>query len=545
MREEDRELPGRGFQWRHRPAGADRGAQEREWRACHRDHTVHGSSLAPASIRRSRSSLATGRRWPANWWRSISRRRRPIAVSFLQGCAGDVNSKGMFRGDVELSRKYGRMLAESYIKALDKLQPSCPAGNGVHGGESARIPARTAAFRGRYCRPRSRRWRTSCGAPPPVMRTPCTASGTTIPANSRPTYRGKLVETMLPWSKWALNMRQTGQADTVASHLEVEISRAASRRCRHRRHAVRAVSGHRPPDARGLAAAAHHSLRLHECLVWLSHRRPEHQCRDGDYMSAHYRYSRFRPPYAKARGRRARRQGRRNPQPLRQPWEFPLNPSTRSAPDSQIDADVILGYRYPGDTHADAHRRSRRSSASGSIIYADTIIGHRFQCGHQVLIRAEVIIGDRCVVHHKCTLEGRLRIGDGVKIMAHVYLPSRTVIGEHGLHRPGHHLPECDAIPCAGRRAGGARIEDHVTIGGGVTICPGVTIGRGSFIAAGSLVNKDVPPDTLAYGVPAKHQPFPEGSLPAATCPNSSCRRRTSSARSTTIRGKMNLLSPR
>ena len=47
-------------------------------------------------------------------------------------------------------------------------------------------------------------------------------------------------------------------------------------------------------------------------------------------------------------------------------------------------------------------------------------------------------------------------------------------------------------------------------IGGGATICPGVTVGRNTFIGAGSLVNKDVPPDTLAYGVPARHHPLPD-----------------------------------
>jgi len=69
----------------------------------------------------------------------------------------------------------------------------------------------------------------------------------------------------------------------------------------------------------------------------------------------------------------------------------------------------------------------------------------------------------------------------------------------------------------------GARIEDHVTIGGGVTICPGVTIGRNAFIGAGAVVTKDVPPDTLAYGVPARHQPLPEalsrGNLPELLLP--------------------------
>jgi UDP-3-O-[3-hydroxymyristoyl] glucosamine N-acyltransferase len=102
----------------------------------------------------------------------------------------------------------------------------------------------------------------------------------------------------------------------------------------------------------------------------------------------------------------------------------------------KIDADVILGHRYPGDklpTRIGDYAIIR----SGSIIYADTVIGHRFQCGHQVIIRAEVTIGDRWMVHHRCTLQGRLRIGHGVKIMAHVYLPSRTAVGNMVFIGPG------------------------------------------------------------------------------------------------------------
>lgn len=188
---------------------------------------------------------------------------------------------------------------------------------------------------------------------------------------------------------------------------------------------------------------------------------------------------------------------------------------------AQIDADVTLGYRYPGDsqpTRIGDHAIIR----SGSIIYANTTIGNRFQCGHQVLIRGEIEIGNRCVVHHKCTLEGRLKIGNGVKIMAHVYLPSRTTIGDMVFIGPGTTFLNAK-YPMRQDGVQGATIEDGVTIGGGVTICPSVTIGKNSFIGAGSLVNKDVPPDTLALGVPAKFQPLPEtlagGNLPEQLLP--------------------------
>ncbi len=189
---------------------------------------------------------------------------------------------------------------------------------------------------------------------------------------------------------------------------------------------------------------------------------------------------------------------------------------------AQIDPGVALGYRYP-DSKEPLKIGDHAIIRSGTTIYTDTLIGNRFQCGHQVLIRAEVIIGDRCVIHHKCTLEGRLRLGTGVKVMAHVYIPSTTEIGDMVFIGPGVTLLN-DKYPM--RRAvtlEGPKIEDHVCIGGGVTICPGITIGRNSMIGSGSVVTKDVPPDTLAYGVPARHHPLPDdiaqGNLPELILP--------------------------
>ena len=47
-------------------------------------------------------------------------------------------------------------------------------------------------------------------------------------------------------------------------------------------------------------------------------------------------------------------------------------------------------------------------------------------------------------------------------------------------------------------------IGAHVWIGANVVILPGVTIGDNSVIGAGSVVTHDVPPDTVAYGVPCR-----------------------------------------
>jgi acetyltransferase-like isoleucine patch superfamily enzyme len=50
----------------------------------------------------------------------------------------------------------------------------------------------------------------------------------------------------------------------------------------------------------------------------------------------------------------------------------------------------------------------------------------------------------------------------------------------------------------------GITIEDDCWIGTGVRILDGVTIGQGSVIGAGAVVNKDIPPYSVAVGVPAK-----------------------------------------
>lgn len=47
-------------------------------------------------------------------------------------------------------------------------------------------------------------------------------------------------------------------------------------------------------------------------------------------------------------------------------------------------------------------------------------------------------------------------------------------------------------------------IGSHTLIGANVTILPGVKIGHNVIIKAGTIVSKDVPDDTIAFGNPCK-----------------------------------------
>ncbi len=66
-----------------------------------------------------------------------------------------------------------------------------------------------------------------------------------------------------------------------------------------------------------------------------------------------------------------------------------------------------------------------------------------------------------------------------------------------------------------GITAEGIVIEDDVWIGAGAIITDGVRVGQGAVIAAGAVVTEDVPPHTVAAGVPARVIKQIDGSQPA------------------------------
>lgn len=184
------------------------------------------------------------------------------------------------------------------------------------------------------------------------------------------------------------------------------------------------------------------------------------------------------------------------------------NSSIQLGKECEIYPNVYLGYKYLGWKNPTIVGDKSRIH-SGTVIYADTVIGKRFTCGHNVIIRAHCEIGDRVVILHGSTLEGMIKIGKGVKIMAHVYIPSRTVIGELVFIGPGVNILNA-SLPMRSESLSGVTIGNNVVVGGGVTLAPGVTIGDNVFIGAGALVLDNIPSNSLALGSPAKLKPLPE-----------------------------------
>ncbi|MBW4512674.1 MAG: acyltransferase [Scytonematopsis contorta HA4267-MV1] len=89
---------------------------------------------------------------------------------------------------------------------------------------------------------------------------------------------------------------------------------------------------------------------------------------------------------------------------------------------------------------------------------------------------------------------GDIKIGKDCMIASHT-----------GIYANNHNFADTEIrIAHQGVNTKGIVIEDDCWLGDGVTVLDDVTIGRGSVIGAGSVVTKDIPPFSVAVGVPAK-----------------------------------------
>lgn len=123
-----------------------------------------------------------------------------------------------------------------------------------------------------------------------------------------------------------------------------------------------------------------------------------------------------------------------------------------------------------------------------NILYPGCVI--RIDKGHMITGN-DVSFGPACQIYEP---RGGLEIG------SHCMLGGGTTISgvNHGYDRSD--------IPMR-NQASSARpvvIEDDVWIGMGVKLLPGIRIGAGSIIGAGSVVTRDIPPRSIAMGLPCK-----------------------------------------
>ncbi len=148
-----------------------------------------------------------------------------------------------------------------------------------------------------------------------------------------------------------------------------------------------------------------------------------------------------------------------------------------------------------------------------------------------VSVTDDVELGENVKIYNFVNLYG-CKIGDGTKIGTFVEIQKGATIGKNckisshtficeGVHIEdncfiGHNVTFInDKYPRAINPDGGLQTEEDwvcvptyirqgASIGSSATILCGITIGKNAIIGAGAVVTKDVPPDTIVAGVPAR-----------------------------------------
>ena len=193
---------------------------------------------------------------------------------------------------------------------------------------------------------------------------------------------------------------------------------------------------------------------------------------------------------------------------------------------AQYDAGGLLAIyeRFTTDTNAFAvlirraiWRAAARHVGHGVEIETGVIVKHieTFEIGNGVFIGAQCCIQGR--------YDGKCVIGDHTWIGPQAFLDARDlVIGTYVGWGPGAkvlgsahtELPVDIPNIKTDLKIKRVIVEDWVDVGTNAVILPGVTVGKGSIVGAGAVVTKDVPPNAVVVGVPARFLRWRKGFEP-------------------------------
>jgi acetyltransferase-like isoleucine patch superfamily enzyme len=132
--------------------------------------------------------------------------------------------------------------------------------------------------------------------------------------------------------------------------------------------------------------------------------------------------------------------------------------------------------------------RNRLSDIIGTEVDESTTVFPPFYTNFGRSIR----LGKNVFINHACSFLdiGGITIEDDVQIGPRVNLTSEN-----------HPLDPSDRKTVLPKPI---LIKRNAWIGAAATVLPGVVIGENSIVAAGAVVSRDVPPNTVVAGVPAK-----------------------------------------
>ena len=141
-----------------------------------------------------------------------------------------------------------------------------------------------------------------------------------------------------------------------------------------------------------------------------------------------------------------------------------------------------------------------------TIIEKDAKIGKGTNVWHFVHIREGAILGNNCIVGKGAYVGKDVKIGNNVKIQNNATIYQGVTIKDDVFVGP-HVVFTNDLYPRSFNKEWkiiSTLVKKGASIGSGATLLGGITIGEKAIVGAGSLVTKDVPPNTIVAGNPAR-----------------------------------------
>lgn len=145
------------------------------------------------------------------------------------------------------------------------------------------------------------------------------------------------------------------------------------------------------------------------------------------------------------------------------------------------DSRFVLGVGNPQVRRLLAEKLRGSGGVLTSIVSPKTSIG-----------AFGIELGAGCTIMEGCILTTDIRVGEGVLMNVCCTIGHDTIIHDF-----------CELMPGT-RISGHVELGENCAIGTNAIILPGVKIGANSIIGAGSVVTKDVEPNVVAVGIPAK-----------------------------------------